>query len=170
LIEGKPQRKIRPGRDMLLTAWHASLRAYHTACANGPLSLGGRDTPKIFTATSIITLKNATVKKWFAILEVSSRMWGRKRIRGPKIIIALIDFNQTVFRLGDAETETVIFNDFLEFKSKIVFVLSENFGWDGRTDGRTDKSCQKLQQRRRKTVWRLWQLFLPQFQILFLFF
>ena len=32
----------------------------------------------------------------------------------------------------------------------------------GRTDGRTDKSCQKLQQRRRKTVWRLWQLFLPQ--------
>ena len=65
-------------------------------------------------------------------------MWGRKRIRGPKIIIALIDFNQTVFRLGDAETETVIFNDFLEFKSKIVFVLSENFGWDGRTDGRTD--------------------------------
>jgi hypothetical protein len=37
-------------------------------------------------------------------------MWGRKRIRGPKIIIALIDFNQTVFRLGDAETETVIFS------------------------------------------------------------
>lgn len=72
-------------------------------------------------------------------------MWGRKRIRGPKIIIALIDFNQTVFRLGDAETETVIFNDFLEFKSKIVFVLSENFGWDGRTDGRTKvvKSCNK---------------------------
>jgi hypothetical protein len=72
-------------------------------------------------------------------------MWGRKRIRGPKIIIALIDFNQTVFRLGDAETETVIFNDFLDFKSKIVFVLSENFGWDGRTDGRTKvvKSCNK---------------------------
>ena len=64
-------------------------------------------------------------------------MWGRKRIRGPKIIIALIDFNQTVFRLGDAETETVIFNDFLEFKSKIVFVLylKISVGTDGRTDG-----------------------------------
>jgi hypothetical protein len=55
-------------------------------------------------------------------------MWGRKRIRGPKIIIALIDFNQTVFRLGAAETETVIFNDFLEFKSKIVFSGVE-CGW-----------------------------------------
>ena len=77
-----------------------------------------------------------------------------KRSGGLKSSL-LIDFNQTVFRLGDAETETVIFNDFLEFESKIVFVLSKNFGWDGRTDGRTDKSCQKLQQRRRKTVWTL---------------
>jgi hypothetical protein len=67
--------------------------------------------------------------------------------------------------LGDAETETVIFNLFLEFKSKKVSFLSKNFGWDGRTDGRTDKSCQKLQQRRRKTVWRLWQLFLPQINV-----
>jgi hypothetical protein len=96
-------------------------------------------------------------------------MWGRKRIRGPKIIIALIDFNQTVFRLGAAETETVIFNDFLEFKSKIVFVLSKNFGWDGRTDKSCQKSTEKLQQKgeEKQSGWRLqglWQLFLPQFK------
>ena len=47
---------------------------------------------------------------------IGSRFWRcprecgeEKESGGPKIIIAL-DFNQTVFRLGDAETETVIFS------------------------------------------------------------
>ena len=39
--------------------------------------------------------------------------------------------------------------------STVIYFVS---GWDGRTD----KSCQKLQQRRRKTVGRQTQLFLPQ--------
>ncbi len=42
-------------------------------------------------------------------------MWGSKRIRGglKSSFALIIDFNQTVFRLGDAEgpeTETVIFS------------------------------------------------------------
>jgi hypothetical protein len=68
-------------------------------------------------------------------------MWGRKRIRGPKIIIApkiaLIDFNQTVFRLGDAETETVIFNDFFRIQKQKSAFFIQKFRL-GRTDGRTE--------------------------------
>jgi hypothetical protein len=73
------------------------------------------------------------------------------------ILFLVIGFFLKLVGLGPSH----IFNQNTTKNSIVCTFLS---GWDadGRTDGRTDKSCQKLQQRRRKTVWRLWQLFLPQ--------